>query len=342
MISRETLEAIRLKHGVPALGMTVVVDGKPLGPVVVGVRKLGGREAAQPDDAFHLGSNTKAFTGALIGILMDLGKLGPKTTLGDVLPETPTAWRGTTVETLLAHRSGLKRLEPLGKSLLYLHGFRGSLRQQRLRWLKERLVEPPDGTAGKFEYSNVSYTLLGVMAEAVTGQSWEELVLQRLWKPLGITGGGFGAPPLLWQHAAETKDNDGLQKLVPLDPREGADNPPLMGPAGTIYLPLGEWAKFAAVFAAPERQSLLKPETLTWLTSPLLGGDYNGGWILSSRPWAGGVALNHGGSNTFNFSQVWVMPKRRGALLVATNAGSEAASKAVVATLQALIQELKS
>ena len=95
------------------------------------------------------------------------------------------------------------RLEPRGKNLLYLHRFTGSLEKQRERWLNERLASPPDETVGKYAYSNAGYTLLGIVAEKLGAQSWELQLQERLWRPLGITGGGFGAPPQIWQHVVE-------------------------------------------------------------------------------------------------------------------------------------------
>lgn len=332
MQAQEPLEEIRLKHELPALGAVAVVDGKPQAVLVVGTRKFGGTEPALATDAFHLGSDTKAMTAALIGLLVDQGKLGWKTTLGEVIAETPLAWKAITIEALLAHQAGLTKLEPRGKSLLYLHGFTGPLEKQRSRWLTERLENAPDKTVGEFAYSNAGYTLLGMIAERVAGKPWERLIVENLWKPLNITGGGFGAPPLMWQHRLQSK------KLQPLAPSLLADNPPLMGPAGAAHLPLGEWAKFVAVFADPEHQTLLKPETLTWLSTPSRGGDYNGGWMITARPWAGGTALTHGGSNTFNFCVAWVAPQKRFAALVATTVAGDDATQACDAVVGMLIR----
>jgi CubicO group peptidase (beta-lactamase class C family) len=318
----EALEALRKKFNLPALAAVVVAEGKPQTVLVAGVRKAGGTDPALPTDAFHIGSDTKAMTAALVGLLVDEGKLGWKSTLGELVAETPTAWKATTIEALLAHRAGLTKDEPKGKNLLYMHRFTGPLEKQRARWYIERLATPPDETAGKYQYANAGYAILGMLVEKLAATPWERLIAERLWKPLGITGGGFGAPPLVWQHLREDK------KLVAIDPKEKADNPPLMSPAGRVHLPIGEWGKFVAVFADPERQKLLKPETMKALTTPLLGGNYAGGWVVVQRSWAGGMVLNHAGSNTMNFCTTWVAPKKRLAVLVATNVADEDAQKA--------------
>ena len=323
---QESLEAIRKSHDLPALGMITVLSGKPTPPLVTGVRQYGRKNPAQSQDAFHLGSDTKAMTATLIGLLIDQGKLTGKTTLGelfaDLFPKVHTDWKGITVEQLLAHRAGLEKLEPKGKNLLYLHRFTGPLDKQRERWLTERLTLAPDETLGKFAYSNAGYTILGMMAERIVKQPWESLIQEHLWKSLGITGGGFGPPPQLWQHLREGS------KVVSLAPEEKADNPPLMAPAGAVHLPLADWARYVALYTDEAGGGVLKPETLHWLTSPLLGGNYNGGWNITSRAWAGGAALTHAGSNTMNYCVAWVAPKKRFAALVATNIAGEAAEKA--------------
>ena len=318
----ETLEELRLKFDLPALGGVAIADGKPQDVRVVGLRKAGASEPALASDAFHLGSDTKAMTAALVGVLVDEGKLTWKTTLGEVFPQTPPLWKATTVETLLAHRAGLSKIEQKGKDLNYLRTFTGPLEKQRARWLRERLLDAPDETAGKYSYSNAGYSILGMFCEKTTGVPYERLLAQKLWKPLGIMGGGFGAPPLIWQHLREEG------KLIPTDPKENADNPVVITPAGRVHLPLGEWAKFVAVFADPERQRLLRPETLQTLSTPLFGGTYAGGWLVMQRGWAGGTALSHAGSNTMNYCVAWVAPKKRLAALIATNVAGDAAQKA--------------
>lgn len=312
-----SLKELRKSHELPALGMVAVVKGKPEPVIVTGTRRLEGTEPARTTDAFHLGSDTKAMTAALLGLAREQGKLTEKTTLADIFPDllvkVSPEWKSVTVEALLAHQAGLTQLEPMGKDLGYLHRFTGPLPQQRERWLMERLVAPPDKTQGAYSYSNAGYIVLGMVLERAFGQAWEALVRERLWQPLGIVGGGFGAPPQLWQHHVVEK------KLVPVPFESKIDNPPLLGPAGKAYLPLEGWARFVTIFTS-EGAGLLRPETVQWLTTPTLNGSYAGGWIVLKRVWGGGEVLTHAGSNTMNYCVAWVAPKKQFAALVATNA----------------------
>ena len=52
---------------------------------------------------------------------------------------------------------------------------------------------------------------------------------------------------------------------------------------------------------------------------------YAMGWGVAARPWADGRVLTHSGSNTMWFCVVWIAPKKDFAVLVACNAGLDAA-----------------
>ena len=320
MTLAETLETIRTEAGLPALAVCAVIDGRPTETVAVGFRKLGGTDPVLPTDAFQLGSDTKAMTATLIGMLIDDGKLRWTTGLGELFDFVPAPWKAVTISDLIYQTSGLSEdLEPKGTDFNDLYKLKST---ERALWLKARLKDVPGKR--EFVYSNANYAALGLVCERVAGKSWEALIQERLWKPLGILGGGFGGPPKVWQHRLDKKK----KTLVPVDPKWNADNPAIMAPAGAAWLPLGEWARFAALHATGT-PALLKPETLEKLhTAPT--GDYAGAWIVvKGQPWAGGDALTHTGSNTMNMAVAWVAPKKRLAVLAATNAAPESASKAL-------------
>ncbi|HLV79318.1 MAG TPA: hypothetical protein VKT32_03520, partial [Chthonomonadaceae bacterium] len=75
-----------------------------------------------------------------------------------------------------------------------------------------------------------------------------------------------------------------------------------------------------------------------YLHTPLFGGDYAAGWVVTDRNWGGGRVLMHNGSNNQNYSVVWMAPLRDFAVLVATNQGGDAAAKACDEAASALIQ----
>ena len=107
----DELEQTRVKHGLPALAAAVVKDGKIVASGAVGVRAHGSAVKVTIGDRFHLGSDTKAMTATLAGMMVDEGKLQWTSTIGDVLgAELPGLNRrlaAVTLEQLLSHTSGI-------------------------------------------------------------------------------------------------------------------------------------------------------------------------------------------------------------------------------------------
>ena len=332
------LESIRLKHNLPALAGAVVTGQGLLESGGAGTRKSGEDVPVTTDDLWHFGSNTKAMTAALIGVLVEEGFLRWNSSLEEVFPEwatdMPEALKKVTILHLLSHRSGFN-------ANLFWWGFskKGTLREQRLEAVKTalsgKLLSDP---GGQFLYSNLGYVVAGAMVEKATGSAWEELLLDKICRPLGMETmgfGGLGTPGLVdqpWPHGANGK---------PL-PKNGPDidNPAVLGPAGTGHGTLGDWAKFVAdlLKGAAGEKALMKLETYEMLLSPPFGGDYALGWVVTERPWGGGKVLVHNGSNNMNFATVWVAPLRNFAVLVATNQGGPAAQKACDEAAGALIK----
>ncbi len=117
-------------------------------------------------------------------------------------------------------------------------------------WMAARfLSRPPAQAPGtRFAYSNYGFLIIGHVLEHATGKAWEELMRREVFEPLGMAGCGFGPtasaahPDGNWAHDLSNG------KYVPT----GEDNPPLIGPAGTVHCPLADWARFASAHAHPD------------------------------------------------------------------------------------------
>lgn len=306
----ELLEPLLEKHRVPAMG-AAVVDSKGLRAVgVAGWRHLGNPTAVSEDDAWHIGSDTKAMTATLAALAVERGELRWDSRLAEVFPDlAPTfgaGWGEVTLQQLLTHRSGAEA---------NLASWPSTRRE-----VVARMATGPHPAGDVYRYSNLGYVVVGVMLEQVTGLTWERLIARDLWGPLHMQGCGFGGM------GTEGKD-DGLwghdRKGKPMGNGPDADNPPIMGPAGTVHLPLKAWAAFIAdqLAGARGQPGLLKPESYRHLFTPWAGGDYACGWIVVKRSWAKGEAMNHAGSNTMNYAVVWMAPGIDRAFLVTANQG---------------------
>src|SRR5207248_2763444 len=145
------------------------------------MRKQGDPTAVTADDQFHLGSDTKALTAALIAGLVEEGKLRYDDTLGKTFPRfaekmTPEL-RKVTLAQLLTHHAGLPH--DLKGGWRDIDGER-PIREQRDEALRRATAEKPEHEPGKeFHYSNVGYVLAGHVAEEAAGAPWEELIQKR-------------------------------------------------------------------------------------------------------------------------------------------------------------------
>jgi D-alanyl-D-alanine carboxypeptidase len=328
------LEPIRAESGIAAMGgMVVTRDGvQALG--VTGTRVHGGTDRARPADAWHLGSLTKMLTAVLAARLTEQGVIGFDTTVGEVLGDrifVREEYRRVTLRELLVHRAGLiSRLndQPVWPSL---HDETVPVADRRLALAEFILSRDPLSEPGTdFEYANAGYIVAGAMMEALTLSPWETLVENHVFSPLNMAGAGFGPPEGIRGHWE-------LDDPLPLDL---ADNPSPIGPAGTVHMPLADYAMFlkAMLDGLAGEGDYLSPETVAALFTPEAGESYVLGWGVDEREWAGGRAFFHLGSNQIWTAVVWLAPERGLAAVAVANAGREYAEAPLDRAVVALIE----
>ncbi|HRI12107.1 MAG TPA: serine hydrolase domain-containing protein [Verrucomicrobiota bacterium] len=341
------LEGIRTARKVPALGCAIIRSNRIVGFGVTGVRKWDLTEKVTPADVWHHGSLTKSMTATLAALLVEQGKIQWTTKLVDLFPERAAAmhagWKTVTLELLLANRGGAP--EGLGSLWDQLWVQSGTPVEQRL-FLFDRLTasapKNPPGT--KYEYSNAGFALAGMMLERVMGRPWEQLITEELFIPLGMTSAGFGVPASPryvnqpWGHVGAGNTR------TPMAPGHDADNPPSIGPAGTVHCSLVDMARYVAFHLAGERGEgglLLSPASFTKLHQAVPDNqNYALGWVVSDRPWAKGKTMSHSGSNLQWFTNVWIAPNQDWACVVVANWGNDpGAFQATDAVVARMVQE---
>jgi D-alanyl-D-alanine carboxypeptidase len=330
----------RTKGGLPAIGAAVWRDGRLVAIGVAGVRKLGDAAPVAVGDAWHLGSDTKAMTATLVGLYVDQGKLRFEDTVRELLGgETiDPGWAGVRLEQLLQHRGGAPGDFPPGVfEQMERDGTSSGARTKAVRAI---LARPPAQAPGTFQYSNAGYIIVGAILERLMGAPWETLMQRDLFGPLQMRSCGFGTPGTHDVVDAPWGHESSGDVLVPMSPGPRSDNPPALGPAGTVHCSLEDWGLFLTMHVAGGRgeRTLLSPQTMKRLHTPPEGGDYAAGWIVVPRSWAGGLALNHGGSNTMWLAVTWLAPAKGLALAVVTNRAGDAAAGALDSTSVALVK----
>jgi CubicO group peptidase (beta-lactamase class C family) len=330
----EVLKPILAESSLPALAGGAVKNGVIVGLGAVGIRRVGEPEKVTIKDKFHIGSDTKAMTATLAGMLVEQSRLKWTSTLAELFPERApkmnAGFREVTMEQLLTHRAGLAHDGNY-------YGIPNSpVTQQRLAYLDAVLATPPPHPIDSYNYSNAGYIIAGAAMERISGKSWEELMRERLLGPLKMTETGFGT-------AAKEHQTDQPWGHVLVNgkfvPRYG-DNHRALGPAGTVHCPIGDYLKFAAFHASRGMHppGLLKPATFKKLHHPEKE-DYAMGWAVLQRGWAKGAALTHAGSNTMNYFVVWLAPELDFGLAAATNAAGDKVPQALDQVAVALIKK---
>ena len=314
------LEAVFAEAAPPALAAGIVTREGLGWAGVRGVRRAGHEAAATLEDRWHLGSNTKAMTAAVFGRLVEQGRARWDMPLAEALPGVTIdpAWATTTPDDLMRHRAGLLDAGLLDQAWLLAAHADQRPPEQRAAFAARALGAPPAGPVGPFAYGNGNYMVVGAMIEALTGQSWEQVMADELFAPLGLASAGFGAPrgEAPWGHRGG----------VGVDPTGFADNPPALGPAGTAHMSLADYARFVAAMmgGAPD---WLTDETRRHLLTPAAGSPpaYAAGWGVGTAPWAGvggpGPTITHNGSNTMWFATVLAAPERGIGLITLSNDG---------------------
>jgi CubicO group peptidase (beta-lactamase class C family) len=347
------------RYDLPAVAAAVVHEGKVVASGAVGTRKTGAAIPVTIHDRWHLGSNGKAMTSLLAAILVDEGKLKWTSTLPDVFPELADKiapeLKSATLEQFLNHTSGLPGdTDPdwdlIGRATLR---DKENLDEQRY-WIVKEASRRPVAAAPekKWAYSNIGYVLAGAMLEKVNGKPWEDLIAERLFGPLELRSAGFGPQVSLGRIDAPVPHMfvDGKLKSFPGGP--SADNPPTAGPAGTAYMSVLDFARWAGWHAGAGKRGpqLVKAETLKKLHTPTAStgarknvapgtppeGKYGLGWMELKIDFIPNPILFHGGSNEKNLAHIFVDPKNDRALVIVSNVGGKKADEG----FRALMKEL--
>ena len=342
----DKLAAVCKLQEVPGIIAAAVGPDGVIESAAAGVRKRGSNDAISTGDQFAIGSNSKSFTATLAAVLVDDDAIDWTTTISEVWPDQPVhgGFKDVALEQLLAHTGGFQvDLPTTGTDWASFFAERFKPEQERARMCALLLTKPPEGTVGKHVYSNLGYVVAAAMLEERGKKPFEQLMKDRVFKPLGMTDTEFYSAnklknskgPILWGHAAGSGD--------PIKPGAlGSENPTVYAGCGTIRTTIGDWAKYIAWHIKESAGPVLKDDnTLRRLHEGVAdrgvpGQQYGFGWIQFESPF--GRTLQHVGSNTNQFSLVWVMPDAKRATIVITNTGQEQAFPACDAATVVLMK----
>jgi CubicO group peptidase (beta-lactamase class C family) len=234
---------------------------------------------------FRIASNTKSFWSTTLGILSDQGKIKFDQPVRDLLPkfalESESAAKQATLTDLLSHRVGLPRHDVMW----YLAPFTREQIFERLPFL-EMNKRPEYGFRGKWQYNNLMFMTLGLLAEAADGRPWSKIVQDEILQPLAMNNTVFSVADMIKasDYALPYWQND----LLPW--REHAS----MGPAGVMVSNVEDLSKWVALLlnegkmysgrqlVSPAAQArLFRPESEEYYPGIDVKIRYGLGWTLA-------------------------------------------------------------
>ena len=221
---------------------------------------------------FFIGSITKQFTAAAILLLHERGHLQLTDPITRYLPDYPAdPGDRITIHQLLTHTSGLPNYTDFPSIVL------GRTIEVQpwdiVATFKSRPLDFEPGTG--FHYSNSGYLLLGLIIEAVSGQSYEAFLHKEIFKPLGMLNSGYGRRVMGHPNRAEGYTIDAEGRLIGAVPISFS----IMFSAGALYTTVEDMLKWESALL---NGTLLSPYSVALMMTPYSDG-YGYGWWLDDR-----------------------------------------------------------
>jgi len=330
---------------VPGISVAIVKDGKVVVAKGYGVRKLGEPAPVDENTLFGIGSNTKAFTTALLATLVDEGKIAWDDPVYSRLPGfemyDPYVSHEMTIRDLLCHRSGMG----LGEGDLLFWPHTTYTRDEIIH--KLRYMKPASSFRSHYAYDNLMYIAAGQIIPTVTGKSWEEYVSERILTPLGMTTTNLSntafkpGSDYAWPHSKLDTGKTHVVDFVALDNA---------APAGSINSSAAEMAKWVQlqlnrgkfvdregrIFSEQRSREMWSAQTLLPIGNaqgPLAAmapkfAAYALGWSL--RDYRGRKLVGHSGGVEGFVSRVMLVPEENLGVVVLTNAEEAGAFESIL------------
>ncbi len=167
-----------------AAGVTVAVveKNKVIMAKGFGYKDYENKVPVTENTLFAIGSCTKAFTSSLLAFPMKDGKLDLDKPVTQYLPELrfvdEELNNNVTARDMMSHRTGLPRHD--------LAWYGSSTKRDSLIYII-RYFEKTAPLRRAWQYNNFMFLAQGVLAEKLSGKSWETLVKEQLFTPLNMT-----------------------------------------------------------------------------------------------------------------------------------------------------------
>lgn len=327
---------------VPGVAVAIVSRERILYLKGHGVRQLGRKDPVTPDTLFLLGSGSKPFTSLLLAILVDQGLIHWDDPVRRHLPyfhlSDPLADANVTLRDLLCHRTGLDHHD-----LLW---YRAPWSQEEMIRRVGRLPLSRSFRAA-FQYQSILYAAAGHAAAAAAGASWEDLMRQRVLRPLNMKRTTvISAETAQLEDRATPHKRTAAGRIVPLPWYEFPEG----NPAGSLCSCARDLAQFLRLQLGNgeyQGQRLVSAESLGETRTPqivipvkgvirdmnpyTLQMSYGLGWVI--QDYRGELLQLHGGAIDGFRCQMTLVPRRQLGIAILSNLAETPMNMALTNTL---------
>ena len=316
---------------VPGIAVCIVKDGKVIHAKGYGVSSLNTMKKVDENTLFGIASNSKAFTAATLGILVDEGIIKWDDKVRDYIPEfkmyNPYVTEEFTIRDLLTHRSGLGL--GAGDLMIFPDSTDFTLNDiiYNLRYLK-----PVSSYRSKFDYDNNLYIIAGEIVARVTGKSWSDFVEERIFRPLGMNA-TYASYDRITDKANTIDAHARVNGIVQVIPREEMRVGQPAGGVNSSIADLSKWVMLQLahgkygdnqekkLFSDAVHEEMWAPQTILPVRGP---GPYNThfsayglGFFLSDVK--GYKQISHTGGLAGMVTQITMIPELNLGIIVLTN-----------------------
>lgn len=316
---------------VAGFAVAVVEGDKIIYSQGFGYRDYENKKPVTPNTLFAIGSCSKAFTSALMGKLEKDGKLSLDGKATHYLPQlhfyNETMDNTITIRDMMCHRTGLSRYDTSWYIL------NTSDREEMIK--RVQFMEPNAAFREKWQYNNFMFLAQGMIAEKLTGKTWEDNIKVSFFDALEMNRSNTNIPDF-------TKDSD-ASLPYDLDKNDNIKKVDYyhinaMGPAGSINSSVTEMANWVSIWLNEGKfkgkevlpANYIKDATSSQMVvnggqptdfSDIQFSNYGLGWMLQS--YRGHFRVEHGGNiDGFSASTSFFPSDKIGIIVLSNQSGS--------------------
>jgi len=305
---------------IPGLSLIIIKGDEPVYIKGFGYADMEKKVPVTPDTLFELGSCSKAFTALAALQLEERGRIELDDPVSTYFPGFYVVYEGKkhdlTIRQLLHQTSGIPTMKAL--SYIPVGDHDGALRQT----VKNLIGIELEGAPGKqYLYSTVNYDVVGAIIEKVSGVSYEEYMVENIFKPLSLNSTIVGVnredPP----QGKATGYKIGFYSPRRYEPPVYRGN----NPAGYVISnakDVARWMRFQMGAAETPLYPLMQKTQIPDLSvkpDPQSLTSYAMGWIVNQY---GNHDISHGGLNPNFTTYFYFRPGDKTAVALLANSNS--------------------